>query len=84
MKWVKPICISLVCLALSACSLSKPIAVVKDAGINAGQFIGVVDTPVTIKKPDYYSTKQIPKSYEYGKEYGLTELDCSQAANNCR
>jgi len=53
---------------------------------SVGEFteqVGLVDKAI-MKVPDYYSTKQLNKNYEFGQLYDVNHIDCSVTKNNCR
>ncbi|WP_040725733.1 hypothetical protein [Thiomicrorhabdus sp. Kp2] len=67
---------------LTACSSNGFLKDIKSQTVQLGKNVGLVEVN-TIKKPDYYSTKQIEKSYEFGQYYDIHHLDCSGSSKPC-
>ncbi len=71
------------CCGLTACSsLDSVVSSAKHAAIESGEYIGLIDQS-TMKVPDYYATKQLPRQYEFGRHYDLDELGCDAENNKC-
>ncbi|MDX1351438.1 MAG: hypothetical protein R3254_00400 [Thiomicrorhabdus sp.] len=69
-------------LMLTACSSNGFFKDVKDKTVALGKTVGLVEEN-TMKKPDYYSSKQIEKNYEFGRSYQIQKLECSYSENAC-
>ncbi|WP_321324359.1 hypothetical protein [Thiomicrorhabdus sp.] len=67
---------------LTGCSDSSLLTNIKSKTVKFGQTVGLVEVR-TMKKPDYYSTKQLNRNYQFAKEYDLNDLDCSAKLNQC-
>lgn len=66
------------CMALwlSGCSTIDPyVKKAKAVTVDAGKYIGLIDDS-TMKVPDYYSTKTLPKTYRPGEQTSLDDLAC--------
>ena len=74
---------SIVGLLLAGCSNTQPIEMVKDTATKVGKSVGLVTTTY-MKTPDYYSTKQLEKKYEFGSMYDVSHIDCAKASNRCQ
>lgn len=70
-------------LFLVGCSNTQPIEMVKDTATKVGKSVGLVTTTY-MKRPDYYSTKQLEKKYEFGSMYDVSYMDCSKTSNRCQ
>lgn len=70
-------------MILSGCSNSQPIEVIKDTATKVGKSVGLVKTAY-MKTPDYYSTKQLEKRYEFGSMYDVSHIDCAKSSNRCQ
>lgn len=74
--------ICILSMLLAGCSNNAFLTNVKHKTVEFGKSVGLVETR-TMKKPDYYSTKQLSKKYQFAKEYDLNDLDCSVNLNQC-
>ena len=70
-------------LLLAGYSNSQPIEVIKDTATKVGKSVGLVKTTY-MKTPDYYSTKQLEKRYEFGSMYDVSHIDCAKSSNRCQ
>lgn len=69
-------------LLISSCSSNSALTGIKHSTIQFGKDIGFIEVN-RIKKPDYYSTKQIKHEYEFGRFYEMEHLDCNKSNSRC-
>jgi hypothetical protein len=48
-----------------------------------GKTLGLLDSS-TMQIPDYYSTYQLQRKYEFGRLYHIDEIECSLLSNRCK
>ncbi|GAB6069714.1 hypothetical protein JCM30760_08110 [Thiomicrorhabdus hydrogeniphila] len=65
-------------LFLSGCASNSFLTKVKNKTLVVAETIGLIEED-TMKKPDYYSTSQLKNDYEYGKDYDLNKMSCSES-----
>ena len=67
---------------LTSCSNNEFLKDIKGQTVQIGEDVGLIEVS-TMKKPSYYSTKQIESNYEFGKSYEIRHLDCSSSFKSC-
>jgi uncharacterized lipoprotein len=75
---------SLLLLFISGCStLNQSVERVKTSTVDMGKTLGLLDSS-TMQIPDYYSTYQLQRKYEFGRLYHIDEIECSLLSNRCK
>jgi len=82
MKAVVKLTVLSLMVFVSGCSSIDPmLSKAKQTGLDAGKYVGLIPAS-TMKVPDYYSTRYLPKNYEMNKHYDLQHLNC-EVSDKC-